>query len=306
MIGTNSMDSAADLRTFVRVVERQSFSAAADVLGLTPSAVSKLMTRLEERLGVRLLHRTTRRLSLTSEGEAYFARARAIVADIEEMEAEVTRSRGAPRGRLRVNTSSGFGVHQLAGALPEFVARHSEIELELSITDRLVDMTEEQADVMIRGGPVADMPLAARKIADYERVLCAALSYLARRGTPRSPADLADHDCVLMAYQTPSRWTFRSRHGFDEVEIAPCVTTDNSETALRCALEGGGIVRLADVIVGEPIRRGLLVPVLTEVHHAESTALSALYQAGRHRLPKVRVFLDFLIERFASAPWRVT
>ncbi|SRR6266851_474251 len=299
------MDAAGDLRAFVRVVERQSFSAAADVLGLTPSAVSKLMTRLEERLGVRLLHRTTRRLALTSEGETYFARARQIVADIEEMEAEVTRSRGSPRGRLRVNTSSGFGVHQLASALSDFLTRYPEIELELSITDRIVDMVEGQADITIRGGRVADMALTARKIADFGRMICAAPSYLARHGFPRTAGELADHSCIVMAFQTPSQWTFRTRHGIDNVEIAPRVTTDNAETALRLALEGTGIVRLADIIVGEPIRRGLLVPLLTDVHHADPTPLSALYLAGRHRLPKVRVFLDFLFERFGSAPWRV-
>jgi len=143
------MDAAGDMRAFVRVVEHQSFSAAANVLGLTPSAVSKLVSRLEDRMGVRLLHRTTRRLALTSEGEVYFARARQILSDIEEAEAEVARSRGSPRGRLHVNTSIAFAVYQLAPALPE-LPRYPDIQAELSITDRAVDLVEEHADVTIR------------------------------------------------------------------------------------------------------------------------------------------------------------
>jgi DNA-binding transcriptional LysR family regulator len=298
------MDTTNDMRAFVRVVEYQSFSAAAVVLGLTPSAVSKLVSRLEDRLGVRLLHRTTRRLALTSEGEVYFARARQILADIEEVEAEVTRSRGSPRGRLHVHTSNAFGVHQLAPALPEFLMRYPDIEVELSITDRIVDLVGERADVAIRGGLIADTLLSARKIGEFERTICAAPSYLARRGVPRTPAELASHVCVVAA-PMPSRWPFRTRTGLDLVEIMPRVTTDNGEAALRLALGGAGIARLADVIIGEPIRSGLLVPLLTDVHHTELLPLSAIYLAGRHRLPKVRVFLDFLVEQFASAPWRV-
>jgi DNA-binding transcriptional LysR family regulator len=298
------MDTTNDMRAFVRVVEYQSFSAAAVVLGLTPSAVSKLVSRLEDRLGVRLLHRTTRRLALTSEGEVYFARARQILADIEEVEAEVTRSRGSPRGRLHVHTSNAFGVHQLAPALPEFLMRYPDIEVELSITDRIVDLVGERADVAIRGGLIADTLLSARKIGEFERTICAAPSYLARRGVPRTPAELASHVCVVAA-PMPSRWPFRTRTGLDLVEIMPRVTTDNGEAALRLALGGAGIARLADVIIGEPIRSGLLVPLLTDVHHTELLPLSAIYLAGRHRLPKLRVFLDFLVEQFASAPWRV-
>jgi len=298
------MDAAWDMRAFVRVVEHRSFSAAANALGLTPSAISKLVSRLEDRLGVRLLHRTTRRLALTSEGEVYFARARHILSDIDEAEAEVARSRGSPRGRLHVNTSIAFAVHQLAPALPEFLNRYSDIQVDLSITDRVVDLVEEHADVTIRNGRIADMALAARKIGEFERVICAAPSYLSRYGVPRTPADLSNHVCIVMK-TTPSRWPFRKRDGIDHVEVAPRVTTDNGEAALRLALDGAGIVRLSDMMLGQPVSRGLLVPLLTDTHHTEPLPVSALYLPGRHRLPKVRVFLDFLVERFASAPWRI-
>lgn len=298
------MEAATDLRAFVRVVECQSFSGAASALELTPSAVSKLVSRLEDRLGVRLLHRTTRRLALTVEGEVYFARARAILSDIEDAEAEVTRTRGSPRGRLHVNASIAFAVHQLSPALPQFLLRYPEIQLDLSITDRVVDLVEEHADVTIRNGRVADMALTARKIGEFERAICAAPSYLSRNGVPRTPTDLAQHVCIVMT-TTANRWPFRVGDRVEHVEIAPRVTTDNGEAALQLALDGAGIVRLSDMMVSGPIRRGWLVPLLADVHHPEPLPVSALYVAGRHRLPKVRVFLDFLVERFASTPWRI-
>jgi DNA-binding transcriptional LysR family regulator len=299
------MDATGDMRAFVKVVEQQSFAAAATALGLSPSAVSKLVTRLEDRLGVELLHRTTRRLSLTSEGEVFFARARQILADIAEAEIEVTRSRGAPRGRLRVNTSNGFGIHQLAPALPDFMARYPEIEIDLVLTDRIVDISVDPADVIIRAGPVADVDALSFKIADFERVVCASPAYLARHGSPRTPAELADHTCVVIASQLARGWPFRMADGIQHVELKRHITVDNSEAALRLVLNGGGITRLGDVMVADLIANGSLVSLLADVHHAEPLRLSALYLEGRHRLPKVRVFLEFLTERFASTPWRV-
>jgi len=299
------MDATGEMRALVAVVEQQSFAAAATILGLSPSAVSKLVTRLEDRLGVQLLHRTTRRLSLSAEGEVYFARARQILADITEAEIEVTRSRGLPRGRLRINTSNGFGIHQLAPALPDFMARYPDIEVDLVMTDRIVDISTDPADVVIRAGPVADVAALSFKIADFERVVCASPAYLARNGTPRTPAELANHTCAIVASQAGNGWPFRTADGIKHVELQRRLTVDNSEAALRFALNGGGIIRLGDIIVAEQIAHGSLVPLLTDVHYAEPLRLSALYLEGRHRLPKVRVFLDFLTERFASTPWRV-
>ena len=296
------MDAPGDMRAFVRVVERQSFSAAATSLGLTPSAVSRLVSKLEERLGLRLLHRTTRRLRLTSEGEVYFARARSILADIDEVETEVRKLRGAPRGRLSINTSNAFGIHQLAPALSEFLQRYSEIEVELSFTDRVTDLITEHADIAIRAGQVNELSLRAQKFAEFERIICAAPSYLERRGVPHKPADLAKHVCIVAVPSSP--WPFHTRDGTEFLKIQPRVASDNGEAALQLALDGVGIVRLADVIVGQEIRRGRLVQLLADVHKSELVPLSAVYRPGRHRLPKVSVFLDFLVERFGSAPWR--
>jgi DNA-binding transcriptional LysR family regulator len=298
------MDGGSDLRTFVRVMDRGSFSAAANDLGLTPSAVSKLISRLEDRLGVRLLARSTRRLALTPEGETFLARARRIVADIEEAEAEVAQVRGAPRGRLRINAGTAFGLHQLAPALADFLARYPEIDLDLSITDRLVDMLDEQSDIAVRSGHIPDGPFIRHKIADLERVICAAPAYIARRGMPMVAADLSGHDCITVAGAGLNRWPFKTRGGIEVVEVRPRVTTDDAEAALRLAIEGAGIVRLSDVIVGDPLRAGELTALLTDSHHVEPFPLSAIYPTGRNRLPRVAVFLAFLIERFTSAPWR--
>ena len=292
-----------EMQAFVKVVEHGSFTAAASALALTPSAVSKLVSRLEERRGVQLLHRTTRRLALSSEGDLYYPRARQILTDIEQVEAEVAGLRSAPKGHLHVSTSTGFNVHQLVPVLPEFLARYPGVQLELTATDRVVDLVSEHADVTIRAGPIADTSLAALKLAEFGRTICASPSYLERCGTPRAPADLAHHSCIVFTAQSARRWPFRSRDGVVHAEIAPNVITDSSDTVLNLALEGTGIIRLGDFIVADPIRRGDLVPLLTDVHDTQSVPLSALYLAGRHRLPKVRVFLDFLVEQFADAPW---
>ena len=298
------MDAASDLKVFVRVVDRGNFSAAAEDLGLTPSAVSKLISRLEDRLGAKLLSRSTRRLVLTGEGEAFLARSRRIVADIEEAEAEVMQLRGAPRGTLRVNAGTAFGLHELTPALADFLGRYPEIDIELSITDRLVDMIEEQTDIGVRSGHIPEGPFALRKIADLHRVICAAPSYLARRGTPRTPSELLDHDCVTVIGPGLNRWPFKTRNGIDIVEVRPRIATDDAEAALRLAVEGAGLVRLSDVIVGAPLRSGALTALLTDVHHVEPYPLSAIYPVGRHRLPRVAVFIEFLMQRFAHAPWR--
>jgi DNA-binding transcriptional LysR family regulator len=299
------MGATSDLRVFVRVLDRGSFSSAAKDLGITPSAVSKLVSRLEDRLGVRLLERSTRRLALTPEGETFLARARRIVADIEEAEAEVAQARGAPRGKLRINSGTAFGLHQLAPALADFLARYPEIDLDLSITDRLVDLIEEQADIAVRSGHIPEGPFIQRKIADLQRVICAAPSYLKRRGTPKVAADLKDHDCIVVAGLGLNRWPFKTRTGIDVVDVRPRVSTDDAEAALRLAIEGAGITRLSEVIVGGPLRAGELTALLTDIHHVEPFPLAAIYPAGRQRLPRVAVFIEFLLERFATAPWRL-
>jgi DNA-binding transcriptional LysR family regulator len=206
---------------------------------------------------------------------------------------------------LRINSGTAFGLHQLAPALADFLARYPEIDIDLSITDRLVDLIEQQSDIAVRSGHIPEGPFIQRKVADLQRVICAAPSYLARRGTPRVAAELKDHDCITVSGPGLNRWPFKTRSGVDVVEVRPRVSTDDAEAAVRLAIEGAGIVRLSDVIVGDPLRKGELTALLTDSHHVEPFPLAAIYPAGRQRLPRVAVFIAFLMERFAHAPWRL-
>ena len=299
------MSVPSEMTAFVRAVELGGFSLAARDMGLTPSAISKLVTRLEDRLGVRLLNRTTRRLALTPEGEAYFHRSQRILADIHEAENEVARFRARPKGLLRINVGTAFGLHQLAPALPEFLARNPEVQVELTVTDRVVDLIEEGADLGIRLGTLPDSSLVARKICDLGRVVCASPAYLRKHGTPKRAQDLLQHNCLAISYSPGlRRWPFASSDGVRHIEVSGNVSANTAETLLRLALLGVGIIRLSDAIVGEAIRDGHLVPLLQDIHHAEPLPLHAVYPQGRHRSPRVAAMIDFLVERFGDAPWR--
>lgn len=299
------MSVPSDMAAFVRVVEKGGFSPAARELGLTPSAVSKLVSRMENRLGVRLLNRTTRRLALTPEGEAFFHRANRILVDIEEAENEVARFRARPRGRLRLNVGTAFGAHQLVPALPEFLSRYPEIEVEVMVTDRLVDLMEEGADVGLRAGELPDSSYVSRKICEMERVICASPAYLERHGVPATPADLLKHNCLVIAGAPQfHRWPFNMADGVRSVEVTGNVSANNAETLVQLALLDVGIIRLADVIVGEAIASARLKPVLVDVHHVEPLPLHAIFPHGRQRSPRVAALVDFLVEKFSDAPWR--
>jgi DNA-binding transcriptional LysR family regulator len=261
------------MAAFVRVVDARGFSAAAPALGLSPSAVSKLVTRLEARLGVRLLQRTTRALSLTAEGEAFYAAARRIVGEIAALEAEIGDRRGTPHGLLRVTTSLTFSTHQLTPMIGEFLARYPAIQLELMPTDRMVDMVEEGIDVAIRVGRLPDSSFMARKIGDDVRLVCAAPSYLATHPAPRRPEDLAHHNCIL------------SRD--------------------RARLQGLGIVRLTRLTLSAAVKRGELAPLLQDYSAEEPVPIHAVYPHRKHLASKVTAFVDFILEKFTPPPWEI-
>jgi DNA-binding transcriptional LysR family regulator len=299
------MDRAAEMTAFVRTVETGSFSAAARQLALTPSALSKLITRLEDRLGTRLLQRTTRRLQLTPEGEAFFNRVRPILSAMDEAEAEVSAAGASPRGLLRMHCGSAFGMHQLAPAIPRFLERYPEIELDITINDQPPTLGEDSIDLAIRIGALDESSMVARRICNLERVICAAPSYLERFGTPRTPDDLQEHNCLwVTSLPALRRWPFDTDEGIRVVHIGGNVVANNAETVLQLTVAGVGITRLTDVMVGESIRRGTLVPILTDWHHVEPVPLFATYPSGRHLAPKVRAMVDFLVEKFGHAPWR--
>lgn len=299
------MDRAFEMTAFVRAVETGGFSAAARAMGLTPSALSKLVTRLEDRLGARLLTRTTRRLQLTAEGEAFYNRARPILTAINEAEAEVTETGRHPRGLLRLHCGSAFGMHQLTPAIPRFLEKFADVELEITINDQAPAQADDKFDLTIRIGTLEESSTVARRICNLERVICAAPSYLERYGTPRTPDDLQQHNCLwITTLPALRRWPFDTDDGIRVVHIGGNVVANNAETVLQLALAGVGITRLTDVIVGDAIRRGALVPILTDWHHVEPVPLFVTYPSGRHLAPKVRAMIDFLVEMFGRAPWR--
>ena len=300
------IDHASEMAAFVRVVEAKGFSAASGVLGLSPSAVSKLITRLETRLGVRLLQRTTRALHLTTEGEVFYAAARRIVSEIETIEDQITGQRDTPHGLLRVTTSLAFSTHQLAPVILEFMARHPLVELELLPTDRVVDIVEEGVDIAIRIGRLADTSFMARKIGEDKRLICAAPSYLARHGTPRRPEELAKHNCIV-SRERPylNRWQFRIDGEVREIDVAGRVAISEGEMQMQLALQGIGIVRLTRLTMAQAIRDGALVPLLGEFSAEEPVAIHAVYPHRRHLAPKVPVFVNFLIEKFTPPPWEI-
>lgn len=301
-----SWERTEEMLVFVRAAELGGFSAAARALGLTPSAVSKSISRLEDRLGVRLLNRTTRSLTTTPEGETFLERSRRILADIDEAEQEITRFRIAPRGLLRLHVSVAFGLHQLPPVLPDFVARYPEVQLDITMSDRVPDFAEEGIDVAVRSGDVPDENLIGRRICLMERVICAAPSYLKKHGTPRTPDDLLGHNCLLMTAQPHmGYWPFDTPEGIRSVKVSGNVMANNPETAVQLAILGLGVIRLGDIIVGDPLRRKQLVPLLEGSHHVEAVPIHAMYLPGRHRSPKVVAMVDFLLEHFSHAPWRL-
>lgn len=299
------MDTPGEMKAFVRSVELGGFSAAARDLGLTPSALSKLVTRLEDRLGVRLMNRTTRKLALTSEGDAYFANAKRILQDIEEAEAEVTRFSASPKGLLRVNVGTAFGLHQLAPSLPRFAEKYPDVELEITVTDRIIDLVEEGADIAIRNGVLRDSSLVARKICDLHRVICASPAYLKKHGTPKAPHDLLKHNCLsITGAPQLRRWPFKIGSSIEHIDVHGGISANNAEMLLQLAANGAGVIRLSEVIVGDGIRAGWLKPILEDSHHVEPLPLNAVFPHGKHKSPRVAAFVNFLVETFSQAPWR--
>lgn len=294
-----------EMATFQRVIERGSFAGAAEDTGLSPSAVSKLITRLELRLGVRLINRTTRRLALTPEGEIYLERSRNILRAIESAEGEIASARVSPRGHLRVHAFPTFAVDHLSPVLPDFLARHPRITFEFLVTNRRVDLIADNVDVAFQVGELDDSSLIASKIIGLTQVVCASPKYLAAHGRPVKPSDLARHACLTLSHIPGSTtWLFRVNGEAVQVDVKGPVVADSAHMLLRLAIEGVGIVRLGDNVVARAIQDGLLEPLLQDLQEPENFPFWAILPPGRQRTPKVKVFLDFLMERFGSAPWR--
>ncbi|TPL93463.1 LysR family transcriptional regulator [Mesorhizobium sp. B2-3-12] len=292
------INRSGEIEVFARVVEAGSFSAAARRLRMTPSAVSKLIARLEMRLGARLVSRSTRKLQLTPEGTAFYDNGIRILADLDAAEREAAAG-AAPRGRLRVNAYVPFGQHRLMPLLPRFLERYPEIFVEAVLTDSVIDLMEERADVAIRAGPLRESRLVARKLGQSRMVVVAAPAYLDARGTPSMPGDLARHNMAAFGFaRYVDGWPFIDVGGAPVmVPINGNATMSDGEAMRLSALSGAGIARLARWHVEPDIAAGRLVPLLEDFNPGDEEPTHAVYVGqGKHLPARVRAFLDFLAE----------
>ncbi|MDG4883298.1 LysR family transcriptional regulator [Mesorhizobium sp. WSM4884] len=292
------INRSGEIEVFVRVVEAGSFSAAARALRMTPSAVSKLIARLEARLGARLLGRSTRRLQLTPEGVAFHDSGVRILADMDAAEREAAAG-AAPRGRLRVNSYVPFGQHRLMALLPRFLEKYPEIFVEAVLTDSVIDLLEERADVAIRAGPLRESRLVARKLGQSRMVVVASPAYLEARGTPRKPADLSNHNLLAFGFvRHIDGLPFIGPDGAPIiVPIVGNATVSDGEAMRLTTLAGAGVARLARWHVEPDIVTGRLVPLLEEFNPGDEEPTHAVYVGqGKHLPARVRAFLDFLAE----------
>ena len=306
-----ALDRITDIIAFVRVADARSFTVAAEQLGLSRSAVGKCVTRLEDQLGVRLLHRTTRSVTPTDEGEAFYERCVRILADLEDAELAMASRSERPRGRLRLDLPVSFGRLHVLPLLHRFMATWPDVVVNVTFTDRYVDLIDEGVDLALRIGGEDDSRLVARTLAPHRLVTCATPDYLAARGTPRMPADLADHSCLAFTHAgRPADWRFRTRP--DDGSDAPLANNrtlpvhgrfcaSNAEALRDAALAGYGIGQLATFLVGDDLRAGRLVPVL-ESYTTPGPPIRAVYPTGRHLSPKVRRFIDLLAETWQPHP----
>ncbi|WP_262268094.1 LysR family transcriptional regulator [Microvirga yunnanensis] len=297
------LDRVTGMQVFVRVATLGSFSAAARALHLSQTMVTKHVAALEDRLGVKLLHRSTRKLALTEAGRSYLAACERILAEIEEADASASLDRVEPRGMLRLNVPLTFGFRQVVPALAEFSRLYPAVSFDLGLADRYVDLVEEGWDLAVRIGRLKDSSLVVRRLAACRTVVCASPAYLAAHGTPRTLEDLARHNCL--GYTLPSaigasRWTF----GIDGAVVMPIqgnLRANNGDALLAAAVAGQGLIYQPTFIVGDSLRAGDLVPVLRDYPTYEP-AIHAVLPSGRQAPAKVRAFVAFLAERFGPEP----
>ncbi|MES2509879.1 MAG: LysR substrate-binding domain-containing protein [Pseudomonadota bacterium] len=291
------MDLVKSMQIYVAVVDGGSFVHAAERFDTSTASISRQVAALEEHLGARLLQRTTRRLSMSEPGRAFYERAQQILTDIAETEAVIGREATQPTGLLRISVPLSYGLREFARILPGFRERYPGLRLDIDLSDRNVDLVNEGMDVAVRIGASPSPNLIARKIAPVRIVVCAAPSYLAARGFPQTPEDLANHDTLAYSLlATGDSWTLRDGSGTEQtVRIEPKVHANNGDLLRELALAGGGIISQPDFIVADDLARGALVPLLEDWKREESHVY-AVYLSRKFLSPKVRVFIDYLVE----------
>lgn len=296
------MDRFSAIQAFVAVVETGAFARAAERLGVSTSSLSRLVGDLEAHLGARLLNRTTRRLSLTEGGQAFYERGVQLLAELAEAEAVASLAAAAPRGRIKLTCSVAIGLQRVAPAIARFAARYPEVKFDVTVADRLIDLVEEGFDLAIRIGRVGGESLVARKLGTMSLVMCASPAYLAQRGTPRSPADLASHNLFTYAYGPhPNLWRLTDAQGVEhQVKVSGNLHANSGDLLVEAAVAGLGISCEPDFIAGAHLSAGRLVRLLPE-YAAQQGDIWAVYPSRRHLSVKVRLFVEHLAESFAPA-----
>jgi DNA-binding transcriptional LysR family regulator len=297
------VDKYQEMRVFTGVVDAGSFVAAADALAMSKAAVSRYVSELEQRLGVRLLHRTTRRLSLTQEGEVFLARCRDILASIEASEAELSSRTDSATGMLKLSVPVSFGVQHLAPLWSGFLEAHPRVSLDVQLADRVIDLVDEGIDLAVRIARMPDSSLVSRKLASTRLVLCASPAYLKRRGTPKHPSELAEHG--VLGYSLLSagdQWPFVGPEGPLTVKVQPRIWTNNGDTCVAAALRGTGIQLQPTFLVARELASGELVEVLPQYRSIE-LGIYAVYPTRKFLLPKVRALVEYLSVKLAEADW---
>lgn len=289
------------LKLFVRIAVTNNISSAGKELGFSPAVSSAHINKLEDDLGVRLIHRTTRRVSLTEEGRAFLPHAMDVLESIETARASVGAGSVRPQGKLRVTASASFGRMHLVPGLDDFLQRYPDLQIDLNLSDRIVDMVEGGFDIAIRDAALNDSTLIARKLATVNRVVCASPDYLAQYGEPQSPEDLLNHQCVnLMGLET---WIFDTPDGPKSIKTKNRLRTDNGEAARDACVKGVGITLTSIWCSYRQLRRGDLVQILKNYPLVSNTAIWAVYPSSRLLAPKVRVFIDYFLEYFGDSPY---
>ncbi|OLU13699.1 LysR family transcriptional regulator [Pseudomonas sp. PA1(2017)] len=287
---------SGEMEVLVRVAQEGSLSAAARTLGLTPSAVSRIIARTEQRLGTRLLLRTTRAITFTAEGEAYLRGARRILADLAEVEDAIA-DQSVPKGRIRVSAALGHGRLAIVPLVAAFSARYPNIVVDLTLGDEVVDILGGVADVAVRFGPLPDSPLTARKIGDTGQVVVASPDYLARHGTPQVPEDLLQHNCLRFNFRRAEpNWPFVREAEVFSLKVCGNIECSSGEALAQLARVGAGIARIGAFTVNEDIGRGDLIPLLETYNPGEREPIHAVFVGGPTMPARVRLFVDFLIE----------
>jgi DNA-binding transcriptional LysR family regulator len=297
------MDKFLEMQTFAAVVDAGSFVRAAEALDMSKAAVSRYVAELEERLGVRLLQRTTRTLSLTAEGRAFHARCKTLLSELDEAEAEITASSTRASGLVKINVPVSFGILHLAPLWPAFMAQHPKVSLDVTLSDRVVDLVEEGYDLAVRIGSLPNSSLISRKLAATRVVLCASPAYVEKHGQPTQPADIAQH--AVFAYSLLAmgdNWEFEGPQGKTTVQVRPVMHTNSGDTCRAAALQHQGIILQPSFLVEDDLRSGALVELMPQ-YRAAQFGIYAVYPSRHYISAKVRLLIEFLARALSKADW---